>query len=65
MKTYELRRPKVNRRQAVIREMNDEGLLDVDMEEWDLLGELDGDEDWEDWDECYAPCCYDGVSEED
>jgi len=52
MKIYDLRgRPRPNKRQEVIREMGDEGLLDVDMDDWDLLSEYEDEDNWDDPDE--------------
>jgi hypothetical protein len=59
MKIYDLHgRPRPNKQQDVIREMREEGLLDIDMADWDLLNDIendggDGDEDEDDggWNE--------------
>ena len=55
MKIFDLRgRPRPNKRQEVINQMEAEGLLDVDMDDWDLLRDLDdGEETWDDEDEAW------------
>jgi len=44
-------RPVLNSHQAVHKEMAEEGLLEFDLDEFSLLGEGEGDDDWDPYDD--------------